>query len=258
MNNRVGCCSVVCWPVFSRVSSVSWSSLWMLIFSFRSLERKTKLAEHRFTDDVLLGLWSCWDAAAARMHPPLLLPLLGNLWKTLNRRSSNVKFDPTLFDTRWPRKSKCLLLCYFSGSTAVSPNHSVLQEWSCTYFCARYCSDYSCCFLSKECSSEEEFVLVIAHDHSRSLWERRNISPRQTITFYRFLFSASESLGTIFNGSEFCQWLMQHDYVHGEEMARAYLQKLIIQKQLICVNQMANDTELDVSTQWFVFSTKDQ
>lgn len=71
-------------------------------------------------------------------------------------------------------------------------------------------------------------------------------------------FSISESLGTIFDGSELCQWLMQHDYVHGEEMARAYLHKLINQKQLICVNQTANDSDLDVSTRWFVFSTKDQ
>ena len=193
MKDRVNFCSVVCSSVFSRVSSVSWSSLWMLIFSFQSVERKTKMMERRLLDDVLLGFWNCWDAAVALMHLALPLPLLGNLWETLNRRSLNVKFDPTLFDIRWTLKSKPLLSCYFSKSTAVSPNHSVLQEWSCTYFCARYCSDYSCCFLSKECSSEEQFVLIIVHDHSSSLWKRRNISPHETITVYRF-FSVLVSL----------------------------------------------------------------
>ncbi|CAF3775579.1 unnamed protein product [Rotaria sordida] len=59
---------------------------------------------------------------------------------------------------------------------------------------------------------------------------------------------------TIFNGNQFCQWLITNGYVENEYMAQNYFQQLIDHKQITCINQKQNDQEHDPLSNWYAFS----
>lgn len=65
----------------------------------------------------------------------------------------------------------------------------------------------------------------------------------------------NETFETIFNGSDFCQWLVANGRVDNEFSAQNFLQTLLNNKKLICLNQNSSDeTNEDFSTRWFAFS----
>lgn len=68
-----------------------------------------------------------------------------------------------------------------------------------------------------------------------------------------FIFSLKQSSESIFTGNEFCQWLIVQNYIENELMARAYIDKLRNEQQIICLNQnIHNDS--DFLTNWYAFS----
>jgi hypothetical protein len=62
------------------------------------------------------------------------------------------------------------------------------------------------------------------------------------------------STETIFNGNEFCQWLVENDHIEDEIMAQTYIQQLLNNKQIVCVNQNENDVHSDLLSNWYAFS----
>jgi len=66
----------------------------------------------------------------------------------------------------------------------------------------------------------------------------------------------NDSIEPIFNGNEFCQWILTNNYVENQFMAQTYIQKLIDNKQIICVNQNQNETDedMDLLSNWYAFS----
>lgn len=69
-----------------------------------------------------------------------------------------------------------------------------------------------------------------------------------------FLFSMNASYETTFDGNRFCQWLITNNHVENQFIAQNYLQKLIDQKQIICINQKTLDSENDILSNWYAFA----
>jgi hypothetical protein len=63
----------------------------------------------------------------------------------------------------------------------------------------------------------------------------------------------NDSMEKIFNGNEFCQWLITNGYVENELMFQTYLKELINDKHIICINQQQNE-DMDLLTNWYAFS----
>jgi hypothetical protein len=64
----------------------------------------------------------------------------------------------------------------------------------------------------------------------------------------------NDSIETIFIGNEFCQWIINNNYVENEFMAETYFKKLIDNKQIICINQKQDDEDIDLLSNWYAFS----
>lgn len=64
----------------------------------------------------------------------------------------------------------------------------------------------------------------------------------------------NDSIETIFIGNDFCQWIVNNQYVENEFLAENYLKKLIDTKQIICINQNQTDEETDLLTNYYAFS----
>jgi len=64
----------------------------------------------------------------------------------------------------------------------------------------------------------------------------------------------NDSIETIFIGNEFCQWIINNNYVENEFMAETYFKKLIDNKQIICINQKQDDEDVHLLSNWYAFS----
>jgi len=62
---------------------------------------------------------------------------------------------------------------------------------------------------------------------------------------------SSDVVETVFNGNDFCQWLVSNGHMDDDNKAQDYCQDLINRKQLIRIDR-GESTETD--EQWFAFS----
>ena len=64
-----------------------------------------------------------------------------------------------------------------------------------------------------------------------------------------------QSSEPVFCGNDFCQWLIEHDYMANESMARAYIQQIETNQQIVCLNRNQNSDDVsDLLTNWYAFS----
>ena len=61
--------------------------------------------------------------------------------------------------------------------------------------------------------------------------------------------SSGEATETIFNGNDFCHWLVSNAYVENETKAKTYCQELVDGKQLVRINRKEN-----ANNPWYAFS----
>ncbi|CAF4726475.1 unnamed protein product [Rotaria sp. Silwood1] len=66
--------------------------------------------------------------------------------------------------------------------------------------------------------------------------------------------SSMETIETIFNENDFCQWLISSGYIENESKAHNYCQELIHKKQIICIDRIHSEEILDSSNHWYAFS----
>lgn len=68
------------------------------------------------------------------------------------------------------------------------------------------------------------------------------------------LNSSVDTVETIFNGNDFCQWLVSNGHVENDLKANDYCQKLMDNKHIVCINRVPSDQSLDLMNHWYAFS----
>jgi hypothetical protein len=63
-----------------------------------------------------------------------------------------------------------------------------------------------------------------------------------------------DTIETIFNGNDFCQWLVLNDHVENELKANDYCQELVDNKQIVCIDRTRNEQSADSTDHWYAFS----
>ncbi|CAF3574612.1 unnamed protein product [Adineta steineri] len=63
-----------------------------------------------------------------------------------------------------------------------------------------------------------------------------------------------DTIGTIFNGNDFCQWLVSNNYIENESKANDYCQELMTNKHIVCINRIRNEQLSDSTNNWYAFS----
>jgi hypothetical protein len=63
-----------------------------------------------------------------------------------------------------------------------------------------------------------------------------------------------ESIETIFNGNDFCQWLVSSGHIENESKAQNYCHELVANKQIVCIDRTQNEQNLDSTNHWYAFS----
>ncbi|UJR28564.1 hypothetical protein I4U23_009797 [Adineta vaga] len=66
--------------------------------------------------------------------------------------------------------------------------------------------------------------------------------------------SSLDTMETIFNGNDFCQWLVSNSFVDNDLKAQDYCQELIEMKQIVCINRQAKEQTLDSINHWYAFT----
>ena len=236
----------------------------MLIFSFRSLERKPDRQEPRRTNGFPLDSWNfsptvdgiCVEAEKLSVQDRSILTPSKNL---------NVKFDRIMF-TIAPRcrgKSQCSLqICPTFPSLIKQRIDRMIMYVSDWFVLPRFLfysmiiySNYVVPFLFSLSLSP----LILARSKSVGIERKRRSAwwfafDSRSIDSLSRHFRPTEPLETIFNGSDFCQWLVANGHADNEFTARDLIQTLLNSKQLICLSQEGEELDPDFSARWFAFT----
>jgi len=60
-----------------------------------------------------------------------------------------------------------------------------------------------------------------------------------------------DSIETIFNGNDFCQWLVSNGHMENDSKAQNFCQELVHDKKIVCIDQKDN---IDPTDHWYAFT----
>jgi hypothetical protein len=63
--------------------------------------------------------------------------------------------------------------------------------------------------------------------------------------------SSTDTVESIFNGNDFCQWLVTNGHVEDESRAQNYCKELLNRKRIVCINRTQSD---DLNNHWYAFT----
>lgn len=61
--------------------------------------------------------------------------------------------------------------------------------------------------------------------------------------------TSTDTIETIFNGNDFCQWLVSTGHVENESKAQNYCEELVKKKHIVCINRKESSPN-----NWYAFS----
>ena len=62
------------------------------------------------------------------------------------------------------------------------------------------------------------------------------------------------AMETIFNGNDFCQWLVSNGYLENDVRAQDYCQELVSMKHIVCINRIPKEETHDSVDNWYAFT----